>query len=161
MDNSGQVYDFNNLRYAGWPITGATNGTTFLCPQVVRLISRKVTELTRGVDHLNRSIVVPDERIYEVMDGVLQSYKPATGDIFTRYVVPNNEPENAIQSMIDQTIEIITTNIRSTLGIEQNNQSLSAWVQVYGDFNTNGLRAHSILKIREKRPSPFQFHMNY
>ncbi len=157
---NGEICDYNYLRYVGWSENNACF-RQFFSSNTVKLISYKVTQLTLGVDPKNRPIVVPDQRICEVMDGVYQAYTPSVGDIYSRYIIPNDEQEDRVQNMIDQTIEIITSNIRTTLGIEQWNQSLSAWVQLYGDFNTHGLRQHAPIKVLEKRPAPLQFNMNY
>uniref|UniRef100_A0A6C0EK33 Uncharacterized protein n=1 Tax=viral metagenome TaxID=1070528 RepID=A0A6C0EK33_9ZZZZ len=157
---NGEVCDFNYTRHVGWS-EGNECIRGYYSPQTVNLISRKVTELTMGVDPKNRPIIVPNVRICEVMDDVYQSFTPSVGDIYSRYIVPNGEQEDMVQSMIDQTIEIITSSIRNDLGIQQNNQKLSAWVQVLGDFNQDGLRSHDIIKVREKRPTPMQFHLNY
>lgn len=157
---NNKVCDYNYLRYVGWDESNVCI-SSFFSPQTVALISKKVTQLTMGVDEKNRPIIVPDERICEVMDGVYQGFRPSIGDIYTRYIIPNDEQEDAVQSMIDQTIEIIVSNIRNSLGIEQSNQKLTAWVQVYGDFNQSGLRYHPILTTREKKPATMQFNMNY
>jgi hypothetical protein len=148
------------MRYVGWK-QDYDCIKKFYSKDTINLISRKVTELTRGIDPYNRKIIVPDARICEVLDGVYQQYRPPVGDIYSRYIVPNNEQHNMVQSMIDQTIEIITDFIKNEIGIEKENQKLSAWVQVYGDFNTNGLRQHSIIKTRNKKPWTMQFNMNY
>jgi hypothetical protein len=160
MDYGNRLTDYNYLRYVGW---GEQNpcAKKFFSQNTVDVISKKVSELTRGVDPQNRKIVVPDERIGEVMDSVYQGFRPPTGDIFSRYIIPNNEQGNMVQNMIDQTIELITSHIRNNLEIEQYNSTLSSWVQVYGDFNTHNLRQHSPIKIRERKPSTMQFHMNY
>jgi hypothetical protein len=152
------IFSYNDLRYVGWD-----NNLTkhFFSEQIVKLISKKITELTKGVDRLNRSIIVPDERIIEVMDGVHRNFKPQTGDIYSRYHIDNAGEYNIIQNLIDQTIEIVVYNIKTQLGIEEYNKTLSTWVQVYGDFNPHGLRAHSEIKIKEKRPITMQFNMNY
>lgn len=160
-----QVQSFNmdnvNLvRYAGWEGDNACIKYYFSQP-VVNIISRKVSELTKGVDKKNRTIVVPDARIWEVMNTVYTNLRPAVGDIFSRYIVENNEQNNIVQSMIDQCIEIITDNIRNQLGIEEANSNLSIWSQVYGDFNTQGLRQYTTIKTLEKRPTPMLFNMNY
>lgn len=157
---NNSLIDFNYQRYVGWDENNECF-KSFFSSETVSLISRKVTHLTKGVDVKNRSIVVPDVRITEVMDGVYQGYRPTTGDIYSRYIIPNHEQGNMVQSMIDQTIEIIVSTIRNTLGMEQNNQRLSAWVQVYGDFNTNGLRQYAPIKVLGKRPAQMQFNMNY
>lgn len=156
-----QSCDFNTMRHTGWSNSNRQCLQQFFSKQTVDLISRKVTELTMGVDPHNRKIVVPPVRICEVMDGVYQGYRPSTGDIYSRYIITNDQQQNMVQSLIDQTIEIIVSNIRNTLGIEQANQKLSAWVQVYGDFNTQGLRQHPPIKVQNKRPVPMQFNMNY
>lgn len=151
--------DLNFMRYVGW--TENYCARLFFSDDTVSLISKKVTELTRGVDPKNRKIIIPKERITEAMDAVYSSFVPSVGDIHSRYVVPSIAPENQMQNMIDQTIEIIVSHVRNELEMAQNNQKLSAWVQVYGDFNVHNLRAHDIIKIQEKRPATMQFNMNY
>lgn len=152
--------DYNYLRYAGWSESNECIRSYF-SKDTVALISKKVTELTKGLDKKNRSIIVPDQTICQVMDGVYRTYTPSIGDIYSRYIIPNNEQENRVQAMIDQTIEILVSNIRSEYGMTEWNQSLSAWVQVYGNFNPHNLRAHDIIKVKGKRPSVMQFNMNY
>jgi len=159
-DRSGQVIDENYLRYVGWDEFN-TCVRDFFSPQTVKFISDKVTELTRGVDPKNRPIIVPDHRISEVMSSVFAKFRPATGDIYGRYNVPSQEQPDTITSMIDQTIEVITSYIKNELGMIQGNQTLSAWVQVYGDFNTNQLRAHPPIKTKERKPQTMMFNMNY
>lgn len=156
-----QSCDYNTIRYVGWNNSNRYCLKKFFSKETVDLISRKVTQLTMGVDPQNRPIVVPPVRICEVMDGVYQGYRPPVGDIYSRYIIENNEQNNMVQSLIDQTIEIIVSNIRNSLGIEQANEQLSAWVQLYGDFNTQGLRQHAPIKVLEKRPNPMEFHMRY
>lgn len=157
---NGDPSDFNYLRYVGWSEDNWCI-RKFFSPATVRLISRKVSQLTKGVDQHNRTIVVPDIRIAEVMDGVYQRFTPPTGDIFTRYIIPNSEQANMVQSLIDQTIEVIVSNIRGQLGIEEANRKLTVWTTVLGDFNEHGLRAHPVLKTLEKSPARMQFNMNY
>jgi hypothetical protein len=152
--------DFNYLRHVGYS-EHPTGFYKFFSKDTVALISKKITQLTKGVDKLNRDIIVPDQRICEVMDGVYQQFRPSTGDIYTRYVIDSEEQNSMTQNLIDQTIEVIFSNIVNQLGIEEANSKLSAWVQVYGDFNVEGLRAHSEIKIREKRPISMEFHMRY
>ncbi len=157
---NGQTCDLNYIRHVGWDESNP--GIQQLYSQdTIKTISKKVTELTRGVDKLNRPIVVPDIRICEVIDGVYQNFRTTTGDIFSRYVIPNDQQGNTIQNIIDQTIEVITNHIRNEIGIEQQNQTLTAWVQVYGDFNSSGLRQYPPIKVKERRPNTMQFNMNY
>lgn len=130
--------------------------------ETVRTISRKVTELTMGVDPNNRPIVVPTKTICSIMSDIYDSYRPPTGDIYSRYIVPSGtSSESYVQSMIDQVIEVITADIRNNLGMEECNKKLSIWTTVLGDFNSHSLRSHSFIKVRNKRPTPMQFFMNY
>jgi hypothetical protein len=124
-------------------------------------ISCKITELLMGVLKDNRPIIVPDKTICSVMSAVYQSFRPETGDIFTRYNIPKAREQNYVQTMIDEVINIITTDVKNNLGMEECNRNLSIWTTVLGDFNQHGLRSHSKIKLRENRPMPMQFHMNY
>lgn len=164
MQNSytcdGQRCDLNYLRHPGWDEFNECFRQLY-SKDTIKTISKKVTELTRGVDKLNRPIIVPDMRICEVIDGVYQGFRPPTGDIYSRYIVPNDQQASMVQNIIDQTIEVITNHIRNEIGIEQENQKLSAWVQVYGDFNTHGLRQFPPIKIKERHANYMQFNMNY
>ena len=45
--------------------------------------------------------------------------------------------------------------------MEENNRKLTIWTTVYGDFNQHGLQQHSKIKVRNKRPNPMEFNMNY
>lgn len=130
--------------------------------ETIRLISTKVTELTRGVDPRNRPIVVPDKLITNIMNSIYESYRPRTGDIYSRYNIPSGFYTNSyVVDMVNQVIEVIVSDISNNLGAEQQNHTLSVWTTVLGDFNDKGLRQYSTLKIRNKRPSPFQFFSNY
>ena len=125
----------------------------------INKISRKITELLKGVTKDNRPIIVPDNTIRSVMSTVYQNYMPETGDIFGSYSMPNDT--NYVQRLIDQVINIITTDVRVNLGIEESNQNLTIWTTLLGDFNEHGLRSHPKIKLREKRPIPLMFNMNY
>jgi hypothetical protein len=156
----GEICDSNYMRYVGWDESNPAVQSLY-SKETIKLISKKVTELTRGVDPENRPILVPDNRICEVLDGIYSNYRPNVGDIYTRYILPNNAQQDQVASVIDQAIEIIVGNIRNQIGMERNNEKLTAWIQLYGDFNTGGLRQHAPIKIREKRPSTMQFFQNY
>ena len=63
--------------------------------------------------------------------------------------------------MMDEVINIITTDVKVNLGMEENNAKLTVWTTVLEDFNEHGLRSHSKIKLRENRPQPMMFNMNY
>ena len=51
----------------------------FFSQNVVNFISDKCTQLLEGVDEKGRKIVLPDKRIFEVMNTVYSSYNYPTG----------------------------------------------------------------------------------
>lgn len=159
--NLNKEYDENYTKFVGY--TENNNCIRqYFSKQTIDILSYKITELLEGVDIHNRKIVVPDKTIANVMSSVYDSFRPQTGNLYSRYNIPNGTgPDNYVQDMIDQVIEIIVSDVKNNLGMEQYNSTLSAWTTVLGDFNSHGLQQHSKIKIRNKRPAPMQFNMNY
>jgi hypothetical protein len=127
----------------------------------IRNISNKITQLLMGVDKQNRPIIVPDNTIGSVMSSVYSTFKPPIGDIFSIYTIPSNNINNYVQNMIDKVINIIVTDVKINLGMDEANAKLSIWTTVLGDFNEHGLRSHSKIKLRERKPTSCLFNMNY
>ena len=152
--------DYNFMRYAGWDESNPSIKLLY-SQETVAMISKKITELTKGLDKYNRNLIVPDEQICQVIDGVYIRYFPNPGDIFTRLNIDSKASPLIFQNIVDQVIEIITSDLRNEYGMIENNSKLTAWVQVLGDFNPNGLRAHPIIKTKEKRTATMQFFQNY
>ena len=161
---SDEIRDENYHRHVGWK-GGNDSVKQYFSKDTVRLISSKITDLLIGVDPDNRPIIVADKTIHNVMSEIYKNYRPPTGDLHSRYIIPPSSPsastDNYIQSMIDQTIEVITSDVKTTMGIEENNKKLTIWTTVYGDFNRHGLQQTPQIKIRNKHPAHFQFHMRY
>ena len=156
----GHIYDNNYMKYVGYSENECIK--KFFSIETVNLISKKVTELTRGVRADNKSIIVPNENIASVMSNIQSNYRPETGDIYTRYNIPSATPFNMFQRMIDMTIGVIVNDIKVNIGMEQCNSKLSIWTTVYGDFNPHGLRQHApITSIRKKKYQPMFFFENY
>lgn len=158
IDNSSR--DLSYVRHVGYQESNDCI-RSFFNPSTVKTISSKVTQLLQGVDPYNRPIIVPDKTIANVMDSVYNNFRPETGDMYARYNIPGNSEDNYIQKMIDETIEIIVSDVKNNIGMEECNRKLSVWTTVLGDFNDKGLRSHPQIKLRKKRPTPMQFNMNY
>lgn len=161
IDNSSR--DSSYMRHVGWKEDNLCI-QDYYSKETLATVSRKVTELLHGVDPENRPIIVPDHIISNVMDSVYNTYRPETSDIYARYNIPSDgqaSSESYVQNMIDQVIEIITSDVKNNLGMEECNSKLSVWTTVLGDFNENNLRSHPPIKLRHKRPTPMLFHMNY
>ena len=155
-----ELCDSNYYRYVGYRENNKCIQKYF-STETVNLISRKVTELLQGVDPLGRPILVPANSICSIMSNVYDSFRPETGDIYSRYIIPTKSQQSNVQNMIDQVIEIITSQVRTELGMEENNAKLTAWTTVLGDFNKFGLLSHAPIKTRQRRADPLMFNMNY
>ncbi len=62
--------------------------------------------------------------------------------------------------IINQVVQFMVDHITTEYEINSNNKRYSAWSTLYG-ANGIGLRAHSPIKIRKRRPTPFQFNMKF
>jgi hypothetical protein len=161
MEYGENLCDFGYIKHVGYSESNACIAKYF-DPNTVDIISYKVTELLQGVDPQNRPIVVPKPIICSVMNSIYESYRPPVGDIYSRYIIPTGtSSESYVQNMIDQVIEVITSDVRNNMEMAENNSKLSVWTTVYGDFNEHQLRQHAPIKVRNKRPTPLQFNMNY
>lgn len=153
------------IQYVGWDYTKADNEKyNFLFSQTnLDYLSSTISDALRGVDPQNRKIIVPDDKICNVLSTV---YKYGTrcnvGDIYSRYNIEPIATRNDIKDINNQTITIIVSAIRDELETIENNKNLSIWdQQLLGDFNRQGLRAHSPIKIRKRMPQRMMFNMNY
>lgn len=159
---TGTVCDKNFLRYVGYETSGNYALTKLYDPRTIKMISEKISDLLTGVDPHNRRLVVPNDVICDALSGCYDSYRPKTGDIYSRYIIPNGfGPTDDVQEIINQAIELITMQVRTELAIIQNNEKLTVWTTVLGDFNEHGLRQHAPIKVLHKRPDPMQFNMKY
>jgi hypothetical protein len=159
-DFVGNSFDTRFLSVAGWDQTSQSseNYKWFFCRDNVNYISAEITRLLAGSGYQVR---VTDEVIAGVMSNVAQNNNPVVGDIFTRYVVPNKTARDDIVNMNQQVITVIVNTILNEMETTKLNQRLSIWSTVYGDFNTEGLRAHSIIRKKENDYIKGVFSMNY
>ena len=159
FENNDTQIDQNFSKYIGFQETDYLK--EYYSKKNVKMISKKVSELLEGVDPNNKKIVVSDQNIINIMNSIENGYRPETGNIYTRYTISNKNSQDYIEEMIQQTIEVITNNIKSSIEMEIQNSKLTVWTTVLGDFNENGLRSHPPIKVLNKRPNPMQFNMNY
>lgn len=120
----------------------------FFSKNTVDFISKECTKQLKGVDEQGRDIVVPHNRILEVMNTVQLSYNFATG-----FDAPVLTPQIYFTNMVNETIERIVYDVSNTLAIEQCNMKKTIWTTVLGDFNKQKLQSHSQIKIRNKHPN--------
>ena len=159
----GMPCDSNFTRFVGYSYDKRTDYCIkkYFSKQTREIISHKCTELLQGVHPQGKRILIPDPTICEVMSHIQESYRPSTGDIHSRYIVPSGVgPEDYVQNMIDQVIETIVSQVKTQYITEECNRKLTIWTTVLGDFNSEGLRSHAPLKINEDS-MPMLFNMNY
>lgn len=161
LSQSEQYTDLNNYRYIGWDKTQNESVLQFFNHSNLLLIQKKITELLEGVHPENKKIVVSIPVISGVLSTVFENFRPETGDIYSRYTISSESKFNYYNHMTNEAIEIIIQNVKAQMGMDENNKKLTAWTTVLGDFNSNGLRSHSKIKVLNKRPDPMQFNMNY
>jgi len=170
-----------DIRHVAWDSTswGQNYYKYYYDPSVISWISDAVMQKTVGLD--KRPIRVTERIIKNVLDSFLDNHRAYPGDIFTRYNIPNdgnfsgdfgrNQNNGTSQQItnnvglssnyiINQVVEFISEYLKNEYGVNTNNKRYSAWNVLYG-ANNLGLRAHSQIKLQEKRPTPFQFNMKF
>jgi hypothetical protein len=156
----GAMCDSNYYRHVGWRENNACIKEYF-APRTIQNVSRKITELLQGVNKQGRPILVPNNVICSVMSTVYENFRPQTGDIYSRYIIPTQNQQNNVQNMIDQVIEIIVSQVKTEIEMCECNSKLTKWTTVLGDFNEHGLTQTPPIKVLHKRPDPMLFNMNY
>jgi hypothetical protein len=127
----------------------------YFSKNTVDLISEEITKQLKGVEKYGRDIVVPDDKIFWVMNTVYESYNYPQGfDAHFQW-------SGYIKDMIDQTIERIVYDVVNVLGLEYCTNDYTAWTMLLGDFNERGLRSHAPIKIRNKHPNHMEFFERY
>jgi hypothetical protein len=162
-EDKSWYWDYNNLKYVGWDSSQSECEKLLFTPGTVRYISNKLSELLRGVDPTGKKIVVTDDVITSVLTSQLNAQIPQVGDIYSRYIIMDEaeRKRNDIQEIINRSIQVIYEYVKNEIEMEENNQKLSIWNTVYGDFNSQGLRQTPPIKTKKRRPDPFLFNMNY
>ncbi len=158
------LLDNGYSKFAGWgqTIQDRPDYQSLWTPERLLLIQAKITQLLDGVDETGRQIQVPIDTIASVLSNVYESNRPEVGSIYSRYI--QMEPEsnrNDIREIIDRTINIIVSQVKNELLTIEQNKKLTIWNTLYGDFNKEGLRQHTPIKIRNKHPQLMAFQMNY
>jgi hypothetical protein len=107
----------------------------------VDYISNQITLRLIGVHPEGKNIIIPNDKIISVMDSI---YKNTYKDV---------------DKMTMMTISYITDYIKNEYETEAQNNKLNIWVINHPpEF---GMQRTPKIKLREKRPAPMLFQMNY
>jgi hypothetical protein len=148
-------------QYVGWGSISSWNPLVrqVFSKKTVKLIQQKTSQYLDGVDSKGRKIIPSHKVVYTALLGIFQNYKPNVGDIYGKYLVVDESQRDDYSAIVDQTISLLVRGIRTDLEMTEQNNNLTIWKTVLGDFSD--IRSHPVIKIREKRPDPFLFQMHY
>jgi hypothetical protein len=158
------TWNGNFMANVGWEETSSGNCelNSLYSEPMLDAVSKAITKALEGVDPQGRPIIVSNENIAGVISNVYRfGTRTDIGDIHSRFIVPHAEARNDLRTIMNQAINIIVSNIRNEIEMTENNKKLTVWTTLLGDFNKEGLRAHSQIKIRRRHPQYMAFNMNY
>lgn len=150
--------------HVGWEQTSSDSEALayLFADSTLNVISNQISDALRGVDPQGRRIIIPVDKISNVLSSVYRfGTRTDIGAIYSKDTIPNIEERNDIRNFINQTITIVVSAIRDEIEMTENNKKLSIWDTVLGDFNSQGLRQHPPIKLRNKHPQYMAFNMNY
>jgi len=155
--------DMNQFQYVGWDSVSSWNSLTnrLFTKRTLSVIRDKTSEYLTGVDPLGRKIIPSDNVITNSLYSVFRDHVPQTGDIYGRYTIRTDETRDDYSYIVDKTISLLVNGIRTDIEMQEQNERLTIWTTVLGDFNEHGLRSNAPIKLRHKRPDPMLFHMRY
>lgn len=151
-------------QYVGWDLITEWNPLTqkLFTKTTIGVIQQKTADYLTGVDPSGKRIVPSERIVISALYGIFKEHAPRTGDMYGKFLVVDDSKRNDYAYIVDKTISLLVQGIRDDLGMAEQNQKLTIWTTVLGDFNEHGLRQHPPLKINNgKRPDPFLFHMRY
>jgi hypothetical protein len=156
--------DMSYMSYVGWRQTSSgCKPLDFLYSSTnLNNIQNILKKLLKDIHPEGKSIVVKHEQIAQVLSNIYENQtKQNIGDIYSRYIIPQDKERNDIESINKQTIQAIYNLLKTQFEVESNNKKLTIWNSLYGDFNEQGLRAHPPIKIRKKHAQYMAFNMKY
>ena len=157
-------FDEGYLKHVGWGYTSNRNPCfdEIFSKENLNQMQQKISELLQGVEPSGKTIIVPLDKIGHILSQVYATQRPPVGDIYSRYIQSGIEDRrNDVREIIDKSINIIVTQIKDEFETIENNKKLTVWTTVLGDFNENGLRAHSQIKLNKRRVPSMWFFENY
>lgn len=157
-------YDQNFSSHVGWDYTSSDSDALkyIFSNSTLDTLSEQITRALRGLDSRGRDIIVPHDKIANVLSSVYSfGTRTNVGDIYTHETIPSIENRNDVRNILNQTMNIVVSAIRDEIITTEQNKKLSVWTTVLGDFNDHGLRSYAPIKLRERHPQYMAFNMNY
>jgi hypothetical protein len=151
---------YGNLRNVLWSSSNIDQEQYPLVFSDINLtnIQNQILKITR--EKIGTGYLVPKDKIVFVLSSLYENLTTTTGDPITRENVPYNSEARSDKVTLT-TINFIVTHILNEVRQKTCNENLTVWTTVLGEGNSHNLRSHSHIKVREQRPTPLQFHLNY
>lgn len=157
-------YDQNFLSHVGWDYTASGSDMLkyLFSSSTLDILSQQITQALRGVDPRGRDILVPHDKIANVLSSVYSfGTRTNIGDMYAHDTIPSIEARNDVRNILNQTINIVVSAIKDEITVTEQNKKLTVWTTVLGDFNDHGLRSFAPIKLRERHPQYMAFNMHY
>ena len=159
--NFERVMDEDFFRYVGWQVSQQEFDKKWFAKTTLNEISTVLKEKLKCLRTDGRPIVVADRVIAHMMSEVFHKNRPILGDGYFMFNIVPEKQRDDYNDMKVQVIEMIFNTIKTEYEMDQNNRKLSIWSTLYGDFNKQGLRQYSTIKINEMNINKVRFNMNY
>lgn len=158
--NFNKRNDYSELGYVGWEESERDQPgyRLFFSNENIGYIQNEIRKQLMSFGH---NILVTKDVITNVMSSIFQNRTPVIGDMYTYYNIPQKEIRDDVQNNTERVINTIVSYILDEEDMKKWNYSLNLWDTVYGDFNRKGLRAHPIIKKRDKDYMKGQMNFNY
>lgn len=152
--------DFAQIGFVGWDDSALEQPgyRLFFSDENIQYIQ---DETRRQLLNAGHNVIVAKDVITNVMSSIFENRTPVIGDIYTIYNIPQNQPRDDVRNNTERVINTIVSTIVDEEDMMKYNYSLNIWDTVYGDFNRKGLRAHSVIKKRDKDIMKGQMNFNY
>ena len=150
------ISTYKNIAYNAFSVDGGY--MNLFKDNNLKTMQDQITKYLHGV--ADRPILVPISTIVQVLSTIVRNDPPTKiGDIYTKDTIVINRDD--AQKYINSVINIIVSQIRDEYEQIENNRKLSVWNTLRSEGNDCGLRSHSTIKIRKRRPQTMFFWENY
>ncbi len=147
---------FNDIRHVGWNDEFTPSNFTynnFFSEQTIAIIQRQLDDLLFNLREDSRPIVVTTCVILGAMNSIYENT--------TIQTIGQNDP-STLTSLIDRTIELIYSTIKTEYETALSRSKQSLWNARLGTDNPHGLMPHSAIKLNlNRRPSSKNFNMRF
>lgn len=156
--------NYDSIRYTGYKTEDEDYDLNkFFSQQTVNYIKGEVNRVLKILS--SKNIIVVDDVILSVMNNIWHNRSPEVNDIYSAFNIPS-PAHDFMGEMIRRVVSFISFNLYNEIQMVNTNKKFNRWhanfmptpsgVQFNEDMNR-----YPKIKLRNKRPTPFQFHMKY